>query len=74
MNVVLKNIYGCGFTEFDAKTSIRALDAHQRRSGRGDPKKGQSRKVRLFTMTLISWFLGPSILGSMSAKRERERG
>ncbi|TNN88232.1 hypothetical protein EYF80_001448 [Liparis tanakae] len=30
-------------TKFDAKTSI-ALNAHQRRSGRGDPKKGQSRK------------------------------
>lgn len=44
--------------------------AHQRKTGNGEPKKGQSRKVLLFSMTLISWFFGPSILGVMSAERE----
>lgn len=43
------------------------MNAHQRISGSGEPKKGQSRKVWLFWMTLISWFLGPSILGGIAA-------
>lgn len=53
------------------------LRAYQRRSGRGEPKKGQSRKVWLFSITLISSFLGPSILGGMSASsgaRSCQRG
>lgn len=41
-------------------------NAHQRSSGKGEPKNGQSRKVRLFSMTFISLFLVPSILGGMS--------
>lgn len=46
-----------------------ASGPHQRCSGKGEPKKGQSRKVRLFSMTWISWFLGPSIMGERSTTR-----
>ena len=33
----------------------------------GDPKKGQSRRVRLYRITLMSWFRGDSIRGGTSA-------
>lgn len=47
---------------------------HQRSSGRGEPKNGQSKKVRLFWTTLIRWVLGPSILGAMSTGGEGDGG
>lgn len=40
---------------------------YHRSVGMGDPKKGQSSRVRLYRITRMSWFRGDSIRGGTSA-------
>lgn len=40
---------------------------YHRSVGMGDPKNGQSSRVRLYRITLMSWFRGDSIRGGTSA-------
>ena len=43
---------------------------YHRSVGMGDPKNGQSSRVRLYRITLMSWFRGDSIRGGTSATPE----
>lgn len=44
----------------------RSPGTYHRSVGMGDPKNGQSSRVRLYRITLMSWFRGDSIRGGTS--------
>lgn len=61
--------------ETDAPTDAPMGEAgspgtYHRSVGMGDPKNGQSSRVRLYRITLMSWFRGDSIRGGTSATPE----
>lgn len=54
-----------------ARGGTGGRSAYQRSVGMGEPKNGQSRRVRLYRITLISWFRGARIRGGTSGTTRR---
>lgn len=49
-----------------------SLGTYHRSVGMGDPKKGQSSRVRLYRITRMSWFRGDIMRGGTSAIPRQE--